>query len=552
MKNMHARTTLFSRMIGLLLLLTCAISFAFAQNVREIKKQNKEYIKVLKLQGYKSVKVQTGDNGFWYFLVGKKVGGEWKYGVISKDREVLFDCHYTSVTYIPQIEKAGYTDYSFRRFEGGWGTVSIYNHAMPGHFTLYDAKTNKTRIALVDGSILKDFTDDYYRLGSWIITNLKLKYTRFDGKQRLWLLNKETKDMGMMTWDGKVLAKNENNLIVITSKNDVTYNGVWVYCDYYGLKVGGFFLEDPTIIAPTIYDQVSFDYEGPILKVKLSPTDKEHVYNPNVNEEFIPKNKGEEYYNKNKYKECLEYYAKGGAADPDSKFYSAHAMFNLAYNQIMMLENHIAAPPVNSLDGYDYNESKHLLLNAIKMLQLAATQDAGRKDIYDENIELFRSYLNRLETGNVKLAELRKKENNFGNVLARSILTGLAEGIVNSASKALFGNPSSGNANTPVASTPAAQPAAASKKQPQRAAVSSAETEEPESESSSSPAKSAPKYRECGKCGGKGELFSTSTNATYGMDKKVTCSVCGEVHWASTVHIHKKCYNCNGTGKVRM
>ena len=70
------------------------------------------------------------------------------------------------------------------------------------------------------------------------------------------------------------------------------------------------------------------------------------------------------------------------------------------------------------------------------------------------------------------------------------------------------------------------------------------------SSGSSSSNASPTQYRQCNKCRGTGDIFTTSTIGTYGNDEKVRSNVCGEEHWRSTVHHHKKCDNCNGTGKV--
>jgi len=57
-------------------------------------------------------------------------------------------------------------------------------------------------------------------------------------------------------------------------------------------------------------------------------------------------------------------------------------------------------------------------------------------------------------------------------------------------------------------------------------------------------------YRTCNVCKGTGQIFKTSTVGSYGLAKKVKCPVCGQEHWSSTVHIHTRCTNCNGTGQV--
>ena len=75
-------------------------------------------------------------------------------------------------------------------------------------------------------------------------------------------------------------------------------------------------------------------------------------------------------------------------------------MFGIATGHIMKLQNHLSAPSVNSRKGYDYQEAKSLLQNAIEILNTATIQDTIRQDIYKENISTYKKYLNILETNN--------------------------------------------------------------------------------------------------------------------------------------------------------
>lgn len=535
--------------LSALVALFCITNVALAQDLKELKKLNKAYMKELKSQGYKSVKIQTTeDEGFWYFSVRKKINGKWLYGVFSKDKEKIFDCKYTNIDYIAQIEKDGYKTYTYNAYGGGTYDVYIYNYAMPGHFILYDTENKKTSIALVDGSIIKESSDDLRILGSWIFTNSKNIYTKKDNSNIYLVIDHENNDMGLMTWDGKTILKNENFRFEINSHINDWANGVFVKD---GKHIGGFFLEDLSVIAPTVYNQMVLDFKERVIEVKLSPTDAMHVYNPDVEDNFKPKNKGEELYSEFKFKECIEYYAKEGVADPDSKFYSAHSMYLIASTEINNLKNYISAPSGNTVYGYNYDDAKSLLEGAIKILSTAAIQDTLREDVYKENLQIYYNALETLEENHPKLLEIfRQKENSFGNRLANSVLTGLVNGLTNAAIKSIEGSSSS---KKTVSSPNVAKTSNASNKRNVSPVSSSSESDNEESDKEDLNSKpKAKQYRECAKCRGKGELFSTTSNATYGNDKKVVCSVCGQEHWLSIVHHHKKCSNCNGTGKVEM
>jgi len=401
MKN---KNKILSNRIVILLIFIFHFLFIPAQNIRDLEKVNKVYIKELKSKGYKSVDIKTVDNGFWYFLVGKKIEGKKVYGVIDKDRKELFECKYTQIAYLPEIPDDGYRYHTFPSMQGGEETVSIYHYAMPGHFVLEDM-AGHTVIAIIDGCIIKNINDDCFISGSWIITHSKKIYIRnYCGCQRLMLVNNDTKNIGLMTWDGKEIVKNENFLMYITSKTKDTFNATFVFNTKN--NAGGFYCEDLNVIVPTEYEEIEANYKKRTFNVKLSPIDKLHEYNPDIKEVYIPKNQGEQYLKEHKYKECIEYYSKTGVDDSDSKFFSSYAMFGIATGHIMKLQNHLSAPSVNSRKGYDYQEAKSLLQNAIEILNTATIQDTIRQDIYKENISTYKKYLNILETNNSILKKI--------------------------------------------------------------------------------------------------------------------------------------------------
>ena len=125
-------------------------------------------------------------------------------------------------------------------------------------------------------------------------------------------------------------------------------------------------------------------------------------------------------------------------------------------------------------------------------------------------------------------------------MLEKSIMKGLADGITKSALKSINNlvSPSKTSNNISNGGT--------------SVGISDNRTNLSSSSKEPNPSSSQPatQYRQCNKCRGTGEIFTTSTVATYGNDKKVVCPECGKEHWLSTVHHHRKCDNCNGSGKV--
>lgn len=507
-----------------------------SQNISQIKKEHKDFIKSLKNNGFNSVKVEVGDNGFWYFKVNKKVDGTNLYGAYDCNENVLFECKYSAILYLSEIKEDGYREFTFGTMTGEYESASLYCYAMPGHFLLDGIGGVDKYIALTDGTVISEFkVPSVFALGSWLFTNHKKMYTReLGGYRKLIIANNESKDMGMRKWDGTKLLDNNYFLMTITLKKNNTYNANLVFDT--NACVGAFFLEDLNLIVPTEYSEIQANYNTKTFDVKLSPIDRMHPFDPNVKERYIPKNDGERFIRQYKYNEAIEYYANAGVDDPDSKFFSANAMASIGVNHSMVLLNHLQNPYGNSLKGYDYNEAKTLLVNSIEVLKTAVIQDTARADIYEENMKTYKRYLNQLENNNSLL-----KQNSFGNQLLNAVLAGLADGIKNAAVQSVQ------NIVSPTRNNSAAHSyLSASSNQNNHSNPNSNHSNSNNNSDKSTPVQ----YRECHKCRGTGEIFTTSTIPTYGNDKKVRCDHCGQEHWASTVHHHRKCDNCKGTGKV--
>lgn len=58
-------------------------SSIYAQSLSSLKRENKQTMKELKVKyGLSSIKIEMGDNGFWYYLVSQKKGNQkmlWSY-----------------------------------------------------------------------------------------------------------------------------------------------------------------------------------------------------------------------------------------------------------------------------------------------------------------------------------------------------------------------------------------------------------------------------------------------------------------------------------------
>ena len=177
-----------------------------------------------------------------------------------------------------------------------------------------------------------------------------------------------------------------------------------------------------------------------------------------------------------------------------------------------------------------------MLVNSIEVLKTAAIQDTARADIYEENMKTYKRYLNQLENNNGLL-----KQNSFGNQLLNAVLAGLAIGIKNAAVQSVQN----------ILSPKSKNSAAHSNLSASSIQNNNSNSNNNNANSTNRSDKSTPvQYRECHKCSGTGDIFTTSTVPTYGNDKKVRCDHCGQEHWASNVHHHRKCDNCKGTGKV--
>lgn len=386
------------------------------------EKMNKKEIKEFKLKhNLKSLKIKYGEYGTFYYLAEKKQNSTSLYGIVDSNRNFIIECIYTSIEYITGIPTSQIKSYEIYNMQGGIETFNITANPMPSYFLL--KKYNEIIIATPQGEIIKDkIYGNPLILGSWMFVNINKFYVRqLDNRQTLMLINLESKNAGLYTWNGEKIFANEHFMLTVRGKVNGEYNITYAYDN--DSKMGGLYLENPQIIVPTEYIELRPNKKDMTFSVKLNPTDKFHPFETSSEEKFIPKNKGEEFYNKGKYKECIEYYSQYGVNDADSKLYSASSMLSLGIAQAIKLSNHIQNPN-NALGDFNYDETKALLSNSITILETASLQDSSRVKVYKETIETAQLYLSNLEND-----YSQKQENSFLYQIKKSILTGLTNGI---------------------------------------------------------------------------------------------------------------------------
>lgn len=530
-----------TKKIILFFLILCSVN-VFGQSFapRSVQKANKERMKSeKKTHGYHSISIRESNDGFYCYIYSLKTGNEIKYGVLDKDFNEFFPCEYDDLNIIPPYSR-GYHNFSVPAFNGQHDVASLFTYASPTLICM--TKGDSYYLYTVNREQVSKFEGNVFILGNWVFTGIKDLRQRFvkeyNGFRKIVFtqMNKEDR-LGMYKWDGTEIISPDH---IWFTFNDHT-NGVVNYANTYTeAGVGGFILEELTYKIPSVCSAISFDREKLVFKIKKSPTDVEHVYDPSEDLELTPANLGEELFRKAQFKEALEYFSTEGVSDADSKIYAAFCLLRLSTDIIDPMESYIqdraghAKPSV-----YNYQEIKEMLETSKMLLDECKLQDSSREALCNENLAWVGKQMGRLEA-----IEADLKHNSFGNMLLRAVAEGVVSGIANGLTRSV--NRAIDNVLSPLTSSSNTGGSGMSNTSSFSSGSSSSSYSESSSESSSGPVS----YRDCSICKGDGDILTTSTVGTYGNDHKTTCSTCGEEHWASTVHHHKRCSNCNGTGKV--
>lgn len=522
------------------ILLICLLILStnvFAQSSLSLREQiaNRERMRnIKKTYGYKDIKIME-IGGFYCYAISQKINGAVKYGVMDRDFNIVFPCEYDDFGITPAY-KSGYSTFPVIAFNGQQDYVQLYCYSSP--ITLHLEKGNKTFFFNTNFEPISEFGSGTLIFGNWVFTGVfdrrQVYVKEYNGIRKLTVTQySENNSVGMYKLDGTEIIKYDHNWFNINdhSNGNVNYANTFTKAG-----VGGFILEDLSYKIPSTCVTVKFMTDKNIFLVKTSPTDVEHIFDPSENIVVTTKNRGEELYREGKHKEALEYFSTEGVSDPDSKIYSAFCLMKIErditslMNQYLQDMSHRSKPKV-----YNYEELKEMLETSRMLLESCKQQDPSRTEICDDNLKWVD-----LELGKLESTQAEVKYNSFGNqllrALAEGVVRGIASGLTQSSEKS-----SAASSSTSKSSNSSASGSTTSNSGQSRSSRDSNRDDN---------SKKTVTYRECHKCRGTGDIFTTSTISTYGNDTKKICPKCGKEHWSSTVHHHQKCTNCNGTGKV--
>ena len=533
----------------------CSFAQSTSERQKELNKANKEFMKRLKDKyDLKYIYVHVEDDGFWYFHAAKK---EDVIGILNQQGEIIVPIKYASITYKKPLKEG----FSIGRIEKD----TVWHRANVGCFHAHTFKKNnknaKYGIYRLDGTAM---VDDFEALYSSSIHEGYIEYAVSN--------NDSSDDLRVLyTQDGEELVPlgwytlsimNKKECKLIKSMGSLINGGRSLY--------GAMMLDGSLPLVPCQYFSVSYDKVKNQWIVEDPTTYEKSVYNPNKAITSEMKDKGVEMFWSGKFDEVIDFYSKEGIDKPWAKYYSGAALLEKADKMDMDVTCFINVSENGKMDvaipylgitnrkyysglQIDFNLMKNLYSTGYELMKAYLEEDSTfikevnnytRTDIewrlkyIDEKRIKFESLWQKYLKENEAIVARQQEERR--RAAKRNELLGNIAGIfLNS----LFQrNNSSGSNRPPAYSRTTNRQTPASHGVSQR---SNSNT------SKSSSLNSSVEYRRCHKCSGTGDIFTTSTIATYGNDKKVVCKTCGKEHWASNVHHHKKCDNCNGTGKVR-
>lgn len=546
------------RKILLLLLVMLNVSYSFAQSVqqrqKELNKANKEFMKQLeKKYDLKGIYVRVEDDGYWYYSVYKK--GDIS-GILNQKGEVIVPIKYRFIEYKKPLDE-GFT-------VGVIEKDTVWHRANLGCFHAQafrdKNKPSKYGIYRLDGTAMVEDLEaniGVYKYEGYV------EYSVFDTKSSDPVCALYTQDGEIVIPMGYTFCEmKDKTCIIVQNRGKLTSGGSSMY--------GAIMLDGSLPPVPCQYSSVSYDRDNNQWMVTDPMTYEQSVYNPNRATTSEMKDKGVELFWSGKYDEVIDYYSKEGIDKPWAKFYSGASLFKKAEKMNLDLSLFLYNSKNRTLDdtkpysgitwrqyfsgiNFDLDLLKNMYITGYQLMDAYLQEDTtftkevkkftylnlnGRLQLLaDDRAEfepLWEKYLRENEAIVARQQAERQRVAQQNDILGQILgifVQGLAQGLSNSGSNKSASYSGKSNHNTRVATN-----------------VSSASRSGFSGSSSSQ--SSQTQYRQCQKCRGTGEIFTTSTVATYGNDKKVVCSKCGQEHWLSIVHHHKKCNNCNGTGKV--
>lgn len=394
------------------------VSSVFAQDAKILEKSHKDLMKSLKKQyGYKDVSVKVEEDGFWYFLLTKKDGGQLYYGVADQSGKVIIPTYHDQIFYFPAME-------------AGMGKIPCYNEAgnfveyMDIHYDKSDAvflaKHDKASLYSSDGKLLRNFDSSLISyLPGYFVVGIEKQMT---GVYLAWEANgykyiskgltiNKQRNLSLYTFAGKEL---------INSAKKISFNneGSCVYEKYVDntQKEGGFLQKDHSQQIPCLFYRIRY-YDNEWY-IQRNSNSQEEIFDVNKNYSINYRDKGEEYFEKKQYDDTIEFYANKGISAPWAKFFTATALYRKSFTHTVLAKSLSEDIENNNLDSYTY------IANSKKSfdLDLAAQQLSSCIDLIDRYLKEDSTYLNQAKSiraqANISLEKIPALKQRYEKALA--------------------------------------------------------------------------------------------------------------------------------------
>lgn len=372
-------------------LLCMQVSSVFAQDAKILEKSHKDLIKSLKKQyGLKDVSVKVEEDGFWYFLLTKKDGGQLYYGVADQSGKVIIPTYHDQIFYFPAME-------------AGTGKIPCYNEAgnfveyMDIHYDKSDAvflaKHDKASLYSSDGKLLRNFDSSLisYLPGYFVVGIEKQMagvYLAWEANGYKYIskdltINKQRHNLSLFTFAGKELI---NSAKKISFEN----NGSCIYTKHIdgNDKKGGFLQTNHSLQVPCLFYNTSYNETFKKWYIQRNSQDDNETFNPSTNYLVNYRDKGEEYFEKRMYDSVIRFYANEGISAPWAKFFTATALYHqsLAHTSLAKMtseyieKNETELISIYSKKAFDLNLAESQLLSSADLLDTYMKEDATYLD----------------------------------------------------------------------------------------------------------------------------------------------------------------------------
>lgn len=396
-------------------LLCMQVSSVFAQDAKILEKSHKDLMKSLKKQlGLKDVSVKVEKDGFWYFLLSKKDGGQLVYGVANQSGKIIVPVFQNQIFYFPAME-------------AGTGKIPCYNEAgnfveyMDIHYDKSDvvflAKHDKASLYSSDGKLLRNFDSSLisYLPGYFVVGIEKQMvgtYHNYEGIAIKYLsIYSQRYFLSLYTFTGKEL---------INSAKNISFNkeGNCTYTKYVEntVREGGFTQKNHSQQIPCLFYRTRFHNNE--WYVQKNSNSQEEIFDVNKNYSINYRDKGEEYFEKRMYDSVIRFYANEGINAPWAKFFTATALYHKSFTHRVLAKSLSEDIENNNLDSYTYIANSKESFD----LDLAVQQLSSSISLIDKYLEEDSTYLNQAKSirtqANISLEEIPSIKQRYEKALA--------------------------------------------------------------------------------------------------------------------------------------